>query len=93
MPVDFLAQVVDRWQRRAEVWFIDVAKKGKPVVKQIEEWAESQKVDLPDFWKVELAKRVKQRAIDAGLAHFDEETIERWQGVFSALIDREGPTA
>ena len=92
-PVEFLAQVVDRWQRRPEVLFSDGVKKGRPVVPQIQEWADSQKLELPDFWKVELAKRAKQRALDIGLAHFDDETIERWQRLFSTLIDKEAPTA
>ena len=92
LPVGFLAEVVDRWQRGPDVLFSEVTEKGKPVVPQIQAWADSQKLRLPDFWKVELAKRVKQRALDVGLAHFDEETVERWRAIFSTLIDTEGRT-
>ena len=46
MLVVFLAHVVDRWQRRGEVWFSDVAKRGKPVVRQIEE----RKTSLGSVW-------------------------------------------
>lgn len=88
LPVGFLAEVVDRWRRGPEVLFSEVTEKGKPVVPQIQAWADSQKHRLPDFWKVELAKRVKQRALDVGLAHFDEETVERWLAIFSTLIDK-----
>ena len=90
LPVGFLAEVIDRWQRGPEVLFSEVTEKGKPVVPQIQAWAVSQKHRLPDFWKVELAKRVKQRALDVGLAHFDKETVEQWLAIFSTLIDKEG---
>ena len=88
--MQFLAEVVDRWHRRPEVLFSDVVEKGKPVVRQIKEWAGSQKLKLPEFWKVGLAKRVKQRALDVGPSHFDDETIEKWQRLFAALIDVDG---
>ena len=87
LPVTFLAEVMDRWQRRPEVLFGDVAKPGEPVIGQIEQWADSQKLELPDFWKVDLAKRAKQRALDIGLAHFDEETVERWRRLFCRLAE------
>ena len=90
LPVGFLAVVIDRWQRGPEVLFSEVKERGKPVVPQIQAWANSQKLRLPDFWKVELAKRVKQRALDVGLAHFDKETVEQWLAIFSTLIDKEG---
>ena len=89
MPVDFLAETLDRWQRRPDILFRDVAEEGKPVVAQIEEWAVSQKVELPDFWKVELAKRIKERALEAGVEHFSSETKERWRRLFCTIIERE----
>ena len=87
LPVEFLAKVVDRWQRRSEVLFSEVAKNDEPVVPQIQKWAESQKLDLPEFWKVELAKRAKQRALDVGLSQFDEKAIEKWRRLFGTLIE------
>ena len=87
MPSDFLAEIIDRWQRRPDVLFRDVAEKGKPIVGQIEKWAISQKLNLPDFWKVELAKRAKQRALDVGLEHFSNETVEKWGNLFSKLVN------
>ena len=94
LPVELLAEVLDRWQRRSEVLFSEVVKNDEPVVPQIQEWAESQKLDLPDFWKVELAKRAKQRALDVGLSQFDEKAIEKWRRLFGTLIEaREDGTA
>lgn len=85
LPVKFLAEAMDRWQRRPQVLFGDVAKKGEPVIPQIKKWAETEGLELPAFWKVELAKRVKKRALDAGLDSFDEPTVQMWQRLFSAL--------
>ena len=85
LPVEFIAEALDRWQRRPQVLFSDVAKTGEPVVPQIKKWAATQGLEMPAFWKVELAKRVKKRALDAGLDSFDEPTVQTWQRLFSAL--------
>lgn len=90
LPVEFLAQVMDRWQRRPEVLFSDVVESGIPVVGQIEKWASSQNLQLPNHWKVELSKRTKERALAVGLGHFGEETVERWQRLFTSLIGQAG---
>ncbi|MXY89995.1 MAG: AAA family ATPase [Gammaproteobacteria bacterium] len=84
-PSRFLADTVDRWQRGPEVLFGDVVKEGGSVVPQIERWAENEKFQLPKYWKVELAKRVKQRALDAGLDGFDQSTVDKWQRLFEAF--------
>jgi hypothetical protein len=52
------AEVVDRWQRQADVPFADVVSIGKPIVPQIEAWAKTQLITLEDGWKVDaLGKR------------------------------------
>lgn len=89
IPVDFLAETLDRWQRRPDVLFKDVAQEGKPVVPQIEEWAISQKINLPKFWKVELARRVKERALAVGLDGFEKATVENWERLFNKLTEGE----
>lgn len=91
LPAEFIAEVLDRWQRNTRVTFADVVKDGEPVVPQIEAWAEVQQLELSKFWKVELAKRAKQRALDAGLERFDEATVERWQRLFEAFDKRGRP--
>ncbi len=91
MPAKFLADVMDRWQRRPEVLFGSVVDVGKPVVAQVEEWAHSQELDLPKFWKVELARRVKERALALGPGEFAPETIEKWRHLFCSLTGGEEP--
>ena len=90
LPLDFLVEVVDRWQRRTDLLFSEVVRTGEPVVPQIEGWAGTQGLDLAASWKVELAKRAKLRALNAGIERFKENAIEKWQQLFLKLIDQGG---
>ncbi|MDE0445978.1 MAG: AAA family ATPase [Spirochaetaceae bacterium] len=88
LPVEFLAEVVDRWHRRADLLFAEVARAGAPIGTQIEEWARTQELDLPASWKVELARRAKLRALDVGMKRFKEDAVEKWQRLFHELIEQ-----
>ncbi len=85
MPPMFLADVVDRWERRADTAFQDVVQTGTPIVPQIEKWAEAQGVALSDGWKVDLARMAKKRALQIGIDKFDAAVIERWTRLFNDL--------
>jgi hypothetical protein len=81
-PTNFLADVVDRWERRADVCFSDVVQSGKPIVPQIEAWASSQGLSLTEGWKVELSREVKKRALARKIERFDPRIVERWTFLF-----------
>ncbi|MCL6251691.1 hypothetical protein M3P36_11655 [Altererythrobacter sp. KTW20L] len=81
-PPDLLAQVVDRWQRQADVLFESVLKVGEPIVPQIEAWAVSQNIELEDGWKVEVARAVKKRALTMGIEAFDAARVANWVSLF-----------
>jgi ABC-type branched-subunit amino acid transport system ATPase component len=84
-PTVFLASVVDRWGRRAETPFADVVKSGQPIVPQIESWAKSQRIELYDGWKVDIAREAKRRALAPSFS-FDPATIENWGKMFDELL-------
>jgi hypothetical protein len=84
-PFDFMVDVVDRWERKADVPFADTAKEGSPIVPQIESWAASQSITLGDGWKVSLSREVKKRAL-AAPSKIDAETIAKWKAIFSDLL-------
>ncbi len=84
-PVDFLAEVLDRVERRPETLFASYVKAGEPFVRQVENWAMAQQIDLEKHWKVELAKRAKQTAISRGIARFDGTAVGRWEKLFRAF--------
>lgn len=83
MPPNFLADVVDRWERRADTAFQDVLQAGKPIVPQIEMWAKTQGVALPDGWKVDISRSAKKRALQIGVDNFDRAIVELWTRLFN----------
>jgi energy-coupling factor transporter ATP-binding protein EcfA2 len=84
-PPEFLADVIDRWERSAEKPFAEVVEPGKPIVPQIEEWASSQAIRLSEGWKVDLSREVKKRALSRGIEKFEADVIERWAQLFSDI--------
>jgi AAA ATPase domain len=90
MPGSFLAQVIDRWERNTEIPFADVVVNGKPLVGQIQAWAENQGVTLREGWKVEVAKRTKELALRKGISTFDHATTGRWVKLFQELLATRG---
>lgn len=84
-PPDFLAEVVDRWERGrgADKAFADVVIAGKPIVPQIVSWASSQGVELSEGWKVDVARLAKKHALSRGLDKFDKGFVERWTILFN----------
>lgn len=86
IPAPFFAQVIDRWERNTDTAFADVLVNGKPVVEQVQAWAEAQDLVLRDEWRVEVAKRVKEQALKKGIGAFDAGTIARWAKLFQELI-------
>lgn len=84
-PHKFLAEELDRMVREPAVPLEDKLEPGIPFVSQVELWAESQSAALPKHWKVELARRVKERMLRRGMQEFDDEVSERWTKLFNAF--------
>ena len=82
-PPEFLAEVIDRWERRPDTAFAEVVKAGKPIVPQIEAWAGDQNITLPEGWKVEISREAKKRALTRGLDKFEAAFVERWTQLFN----------
>jgi hypothetical protein len=77
---------LDRWQRGTDVPFGDEYKPGGPIVPQIEAWATRHNVALQKpGWKVELAKRVKKKLLDGGVATLPASVVEKWAKLFETL--------
>ena len=86
IPPEILVRELDRWQRGADIPFADEMKVGMAIVPQIEAWASRHNVTLEKpGWKVELAKRVKQRLLADGLKDVPEDFLERWEKLFQAF--------
>ena len=84
-PPEFLADELDRIEREPEVTLADTIQPGVPFVAQVENWAQSQSVNLDEYWKVKLAIRAKRRALSRSLTAFDDAVVERWVKLFTAF--------
>jgi predicted ATPase len=82
-PGDLVAKAVDTVFRVADSPFADAFKAGEAIVPQIEVWAKKSGTTLELGWKVEVAKRVKQRVLSG--TKLDEVTIAIWQKLFDAF--------
>ena len=94
LPPELLARELDWWQRGSDVPFADEMKAGTAIVPQIEAWAAKHKVELAKpGWKVELAKRVKQRLLADGPDAVAKDVLDRWENVFATFqLVRTTPT-
>jgi hypothetical protein len=94
IPSDMIVRELDRWQRSSDVTFADELKPGQPIVPQIESWAARHKIEFPKpGWKVELAKRVKQRLLTEGPQSVAPDVLDRWAKLFNAFQTARTETA
>jgi predicted ATP-dependent endonuclease of OLD family len=85
IPPEIIVGVIDRWLRNAEKTFEDTYKSGSPIVPQIEAWAKANSLELEvPNWKVELAKKVKQRMLAMDRSKFAEK-MPLWEKLFANL--------
>lgn len=86
IPAEVIARELDRWLRNSDVPFADEMQTGKPIVPQVETWAARHKIQLAKpGWKVELAKRVKQRLLAEGPEALSPDVLSRWDKLFAAF--------
>lgn len=86
-PADFVADALDRIERRPEKPFSDVLKQGSPIVPQIEKWASDAGINLLSGWKVDLAREVKQRALSKGCEYFSS-SMNSWRDMFEKITNQ-----
>ena len=82
IPIHRFVDAVDRVIRSREQQFSEVVSKDMPIVPQVEAWARREGVELPQGWKVDVAKRVKATLLSKGIGDVDGELIARWVELF-----------
>jgi hypothetical protein len=93
IPPELIVRELDRWLRNSDVQFADEIQSGLPIVPQIEAWASRHKQELPKpGWKVELAKRVKQRILADGPEALSVDVLSRWEKLFVAFQEARSAT-
>ncbi len=82
-PHEFIARAVDSVFKAAETAFADSAKEGSLIVPQVEQWSAKNGLKLELGWKVDVAKRVKQRMLDG--VKVPDDIVERWRQMFETF--------
>ncbi|QQK03794.1 AAA family ATPase [Burkholderia anthina] len=85
VPADRFVDAVDRMFRNSDRPFEECFKKGEPVVPQVESWAEKEGIALPQGWKVEVAKRVKQTTLNKGIHAVEAALVDAWVRLFERI--------
>lgn len=85
MPFDFMLGVVTRFFRFIDEEFGDVAESGKPLIPQIEKFAERNGVVLELGWKVDLARRAKEAFNKRDVMKNEAELAQLWHGIFDSV--------
>jgi hypothetical protein len=85
LPTGLMADQLDRLERRPEVRLADVIVEGQPFLPQVARWAASQRLTLPEDWRLGLARRVRDRALEMGPAGFSPARLDRWSELFGRL--------
>lgn len=85
-PAEFITYVVTRYLRGPEEEFSDVVISGSPLVPQIEAYAKKHNIMLEQGWKVEVAKRLKERMLQrADSIDNETEVVQRWKQLFEKI--------
>lgn len=85
IPQDRFVEAVDRIFRNSEQSFSEYFLKGKPAIPQVEAWAKKEGIELIPGWKVDVAKRVKQAALNKGIQHVESDLVEKWVRLFGCF--------
>jgi hypothetical protein len=88
MPSDMLADLLDRMERRTEVMFSDVVRADEPFVPQAEAWAARSGITLRPDWRLDLARRMRDRLMARGAELVPAQTRAVWLELLAACIDR-----
>ncbi len=85
-----VARVASRMFRGGEDDFEDVFDPVKPVVPQIVNYCKSEKIELVQGWKVDLARQVKRRMLKSAYSDaIDDSLLHRWQSLFDSWLNTE----
>ncbi|MBX3083101.1 MAG: AAA family ATPase [Anaerolineae bacterium] len=85
-PTDFIAYVITRYLRGPEEEFSDYVTSETAIIPQIEAYAQSNRLSLEDGWKVEVAKRTKERLLQkAEKVLISDKYVKIWTELFKRI--------
>lgn len=77
-----------RYQLRSnnpDVEFEDVYEEGKPILKQLEKFAQDNEIPLEKGWKVDFSRLVKNNLLKTDKNKIDQNDLERWKALFEKI--------
>jgi energy-coupling factor transporter ATP-binding protein EcfA2 len=91
-PSDFLADIASRYVLRGPLPdFTDVFSDDKPIVPQMESYADEHDIDLSPGWKVELAKHTKRTLLhNPKKIDPDSTKVGKWVSLFETISTENG---
>lgn len=87
IPVDVIIKMA-RYQLRSnnpDVEFEDVYEEGKPVLKQLEKFAQDNDIFLEKGWKVDFARLIKNNLLKIKKENLKEIYVNKWKNLFSHI--------
>jgi hypothetical protein len=85
MPLEQMATMMDRVERRPERLFSDYVVAGLPFQEQVLNWAKSEGVVLVFDWRVQLAERMRKWLLDQDDPRVSEKALVHWLALMQAL--------
>jgi hypothetical protein len=85
IPLEDLAVMMDRVERRPEKLFVDSIVAGLPFQTQVLDWAKSQDIILKSDWRLQLAERIRKWLLDKDDPRVSEKTLTRWVALMQTL--------
>jgi hypothetical protein len=85
MPLDDIAAMMDRVERRPERLFVDTVVAGLPFQVQVLNWAKSHDIVLMADWRVQLAERMRKWLLERDDPRVSEEILARWLTLMHAV--------
>lgn len=88
IPYDLLQRPIDRLFNNVDLDFSATYDSEKPIIPQIEKFAFDNNFELPDGYKVDLARQFKQTLITRGDKFADKSIIDMWATIFNQVLDK-----
>lgn len=86
-PQDELARVISRYFRHTDTYFDDVVTVDKPIMRQVDSFAQKHDVELANGFKVEIAQQAKKRLLnDPYIVSPESSQAKRWKSLFEKIL-------
>jgi hypothetical protein len=87
IPYELLQRPIDRLFN-IDLDFASIYDSKKPIIQQVEKYALDNNIELPDGYKVDLARQFKQSLISHTGKFDNKTTIDMWVSIFNQVLGK-----